>query len=65
LFAHEIESGKVQRVLEKYPREPLPILAVHAAGRRLATKVRVLIDFLTEIVAEEPSLSLGPTPTRR
>jgi len=58
LFAREMESGEVRRVLRKFPREPLWIYAVHAGGRRLATKVRVFIEFLSQIFAEEPSLAL-------
>lgn len=59
LFSRELASGEVRRVLRKYERDPLPICAVHAGGLRLATKVRVFIDFLAEIFAEEPTLALG------
>jgi hypothetical protein len=46
-------------VLPDYEPTPLAISVVHPAGRRLATKVRVFIDFLTRILAEEPSLTTG------
>jgi LysR family transcriptional regulator for bpeEF and oprC len=52
LFAHEIASGTVRRVLRDYEPEPLAISAVRPAGRRLPTKVRVFIDFLAEVLAE-------------
>jgi hypothetical protein len=42
----------------KYERDPLSVSAVHPGGRRLATKVRVFIDFLAEVFAAEPSLAL-------
>ena len=58
LFAPEIASGAVCRVLRDYEPPPLSISAVHPSGRRLATKVRVFIDFLAEIFAHEPSLSI-------
>lgn len=58
LFTAEIGSGAVCRVLRDYEPDDLPISAVHAGGRRLATKVRVFIDFLAEIFAEEPSLAI-------
>ena len=58
LFAHEIASGQVQRVLRAYEPDPLQISAVHAAGRRLPTKVRVFIDFLASLFAEDAKLSL-------
>jgi LysR family transcriptional regulator for bpeEF and oprC len=58
LFAHEIASGQVRRVLRAYEPSPLPISAVHAAGRRLPTKVRVFIDFLAGLLADDPNLTL-------
>ncbi len=60
LFTREIESGAVRRLMRSYEREPLAISAVHASGRRLATKVRVFIAFLAEIFAAEPSLAPRP-----
>lgn len=65
LFTREIASGEVRRILRKYEREPLSISAVHPGGRRLATKVRVFIDFLAEVFATEPSLTLDPRSRKR
>ena len=62
LFAPEIASGAVRRVLRDYEPAPLPISVVHPAGRRLATKARVFVDFLTEICAEDPNLAIRATP---
>jgi DNA-binding transcriptional LysR family regulator len=58
LFAREIATGDVRLVLRNYEPSPLSISAVHPAGRRLTTKVRVLIEFLAEIFAQEPSLTV-------
>jgi DNA-binding transcriptional LysR family regulator len=58
LFTREIASGHVRRILGRYERDPLSISAVHPGGRRLATKVRVFIDFLAEVLAAEPSLAI-------
>jgi LysR family transcriptional regulator for bpeEF and oprC len=58
LFAREIASGDVRLVLRSYEPSPLSISAVHPAGRRLTTKVRVFIEFLAEIFAQEPSLTM-------
>jgi LysR family transcriptional regulator for bpeEF and oprC len=57
LFARDIAANAVHRVLRDYEPAPLSISAVHPSGRRLATKVRVFIDFLTRILAEDPSLA--------
>jgi DNA-binding transcriptional LysR family regulator len=58
LFAPEIASKAVCLLLRDYEPSPLSISAVHPAGRRLATKVRVFIDFLAKVLAEEPSLTI-------
>jgi DNA-binding transcriptional LysR family regulator len=49
LFAPEIASGAVRVVLQNYEPGSFVISAVHPAGRRLPTKVRAFIDFLTDI----------------
>jgi LysR family transcriptional regulator for bpeEF and oprC len=58
LFASEIASGAVRLVLTDYEPAKLSISAVRPGGRFLASKVRVFIDFLAEIFAEESSLAL-------
>jgi LysR family transcriptional regulator for bpeEF and oprC len=58
LFAHEIAAGAVHRILREYEPDRLPISAVHPGGRRLATKVRVFINFMAEIFSEDPSLAI-------
>ncbi len=58
LFASEIASGAVRRILRLYEPADLQISAVRPGWRRLATKVRVLIDFLAEILAKDPHLTL-------
>jgi LysR family transcriptional regulator for bpeEF and oprC len=58
LFAEEIASGTVLPVLTAFEPARLPISAVRPGGRFLASKVRVFIDFLAAIFAEEPSLAL-------
>jgi LysR family transcriptional regulator, regulator for bpeEF and oprC len=62
LFAHEIASNAVRVVLRAHEPPPIPISAVHPSGRRLATKVRVFIEFLTRIFAEEPGLATRRRP---
>ncbi len=58
LFAAEIASGAVRPVLTDYEPAALAISTVRPGGRFLASKVRLFIDFLAEIFAEEPSLAL-------
>ena len=67
LFEREIATGAVRRVLADYETEPLAISAVHPAGRRLPTKVKVLIDFLAVELQPglQPSHSDQTGPGRR
>jgi LysR family transcriptional regulator, regulator for bpeEF and oprC len=58
LFAAEVTSGAVLPVLTNFEPARLSISAVRPGGRFLASKVRVFIDYLAEIFAEEPSLAL-------
>lgn len=51
LFAHEVATGTVRRVLRDYEPADIPISVVHPGGRRLPSKVRVFIDFLADIFA--------------
>ena len=48
----------MQPVLSDYEPAKLAISAVRPGGRFLASKVRVFIDLLAELFAEEPSLAL-------
>lgn len=59
LFQREIASKAVRVVMRNHSPQPLAISAVRAAGRRLPTKLRVFIDFLAQIFAEEPMLASG------
>jgi len=58
LFLREIASGAVRVVLQDYEAGSLPISAVHPAGRRLPTKIRVFIEFFADRFARNPSLAL-------
>jgi DNA-binding transcriptional LysR family regulator len=53
LFAKEIASGAVRRLLPEYERRK-SIFALGAGGRRLAAKTSVFIDFPVEIFAANP-----------
>jgi DNA-binding transcriptional LysR family regulator len=53
LFAKEIASGAVRRLLPEYERRK-SIFALGAGGRRLAAKTSVFIDFPVEIFATNP-----------
>jgi LysR family transcriptional regulator for bpeEF and oprC len=58
LFAGDLATGMVKRLLEKFDPVPYPISAVSPSGRRLTNRARVFIDFLAQICADEPTLRI-------
>jgi LysR family transcriptional regulator for bpeEF and oprC len=58
LYAPEIASGEVRELLTHYAPHPFPIHAVCPGGRRIPSRVRVLIDFLAELCASDPHLRI-------
>jgi len=53
LFAAELASGRVHRILRAYEPGEIAISAVRPQGRRLSIKVSVFIDFLAEMLATD------------
>ncbi len=59
LFTDVLASGEVVRILDRHAPPPFPINAVTVAGRRMPSRVRHFVDFLTTICAAEPELRIG------
>ncbi|MCE9651051.1 MAG: LysR family transcriptional regulator [Parvibaculum sp.] len=57
LFASDIASGAVTHLLRDFAPDPLPIHAI-SPGRLIPGKVKVFIDFLAQVCAEEPTLRI-------
>lgn len=57
LFADEIASGAVKRLLRGFDPPAYPVQAVWPGGRRLAAKTRAFVDFLAEAFAADPDLA--------
>jgi DNA-binding transcriptional LysR family regulator len=58
LFAKEFASGALRHLFKEYAL-PKPIYALRPGGRRLATKVRVFIDFMEEVLTRELSAAVS------
>lgn len=56
--AAEVRAGRLRVVLEDHEPDPIPVHLVHAAGRRVAAKVRAFVAFAAERLRAEPVL--GP-----
>lgn len=58
LFAPDLAAGTVRLLLQDYKPSPYPIHAVYPGGRIIPTRVKVFVDFLARVFAEEPSLEI-------
>jgi LysR family transcriptional regulator for bpeEF and oprC len=59
LYAKELASVQVVRVLQDFQPDAYPIHAVSTAGRRMPLRARVFVDFLADICAAEPELRIA------
>jgi len=54
--AEDIETGRLQILLEDYEPPPIPVHVVTLAGRKAPAKVRAFVDFAVERLRDEPVL---------
>ncbi|WP_425064171.1 LysR substrate-binding domain-containing protein [Rhizobium rhododendri] len=59
LLTAVLASGEVARILDKHTPPLLPINAIIAGGHRIPSRVRHFPEFLADICAGEPELSVG------
>lgn len=52
-----IKSGKLQKVLDAYETDPLPINIIHLEGRRTTAKIRAFIDLCVERLKANPFIN--------
>jgi DNA-binding transcriptional LysR family regulator len=57
LVTKDIENGRLRRLLEEYPCRRYPLYIVYPSRRALPPRTRVVIDFLTEVLSEDPVMS--------
>lgn len=53
LFENHIRQGRLKRILEDYYTPPAAISALYPLNRNLSKRVRILIDFLAERLANK------------
>ncbi|MHA4871563.1 LysR family transcriptional regulator [Duganella sp. PWIR1] len=54
LVGDDLRAGRLQRVLPDYHMQDMDVLAVYPSRRHLSAKVRVMIDFLVQELADTP-----------
>lgn len=57
LMAEMIAEGRLMTILDDWSNEPLPIHVVYPQNRHLSAKVRVFVDWATELFSHHPTLS--------
>ncbi len=51
-----VESGALEMVLQDWCIDPAPIHVVYPQNRHLSAKVRVFVEWIAEVMAEQPAL---------
>ena len=54
-----IQDGRLVSILDDWSNEPMPVHVVYPQNRHLSTKVRVFVDWVTELFAKHPSMMAG------
>jgi DNA-binding transcriptional LysR family regulator len=55
LVGPDIEAGRLQTVLDRFPQPELGVHALYASNRYLAAKTRAFVDFLAKRFGDEPA----------
>ena len=58
----DIAAGRLIPLMEDFPPARLPIYAVYPSRRNIPLRVRVVLDFLSDLIDADPSLSPRITP---
>lgn len=53
----ELKEGRLQRVLEHFEEDPLPINILHLEGRRMNSKIRTFLDLVVKRLKDNPFVS--------
>ena len=58
LLIQHIEAGRMVQVLPEWSSDPLPVHIVYPQNRHLSAKVRVFVEWVSELFAGHPNLRL-------
>jgi LysR family transcriptional regulator for bpeEF and oprC len=51
-----LESGQLTQVLADWTAQPLPISVMYPQSRQLSAKVRIFVDWVSELIQQDPNL---------
>lgn len=63
LLTQHLATGKMVRLLPEWRSDPLPVHVVYPQNRHLSAKVRVFVEWVSELFANHPHLRLQPADT--
>jgi LysR family transcriptional regulator for bpeEF and oprC len=62
LLARHVEEGRLVQVLPDWVSDPLPVHIVYPQNRHMSAKVRVFVEWVSEVFAKHPQMHLGAQP---
>jgi LysR family transcriptional regulator for bpeEF and oprC len=62
LLMKQVENGHMVQVLPDWTCEPVPVHIVYPQNRHLSAKVRVFVEWVSELFANHPYMHMGAAP---
>jgi LysR family transcriptional regulator for bpeEF and oprC len=62
LLMRHVEEGRLVQVLPDWVSDPLPVHIVYPQNRHMSAKVRVFVEWVSEVFANHPQMRLGAQP---
>lgn len=62
LLMKHVQAGAMVRILPDWTSDPLPIHVVYPQNRHLSAKVRVFVEWVSELFANHPYMHMGAQP---
>ena len=62
LLAEHVAAGRMVQLLSDWTSDPLPVHVVYPQNRHLSAKVRVFVEWVSEVFANHPYMHVRATP---
>ena len=62
LLLRHVQEGRMVQILPDWVSDPLPVHVVYPQNRHLSAKVRVFVEWVSELFANHPQMRLGARP---
>ena len=59
LVAKDIQSGQLRQLLPEFPSRRFPLYVTYPSRRGLPLRTRAVIDFLVEVIRDDPAMTSG------